>query len=170
MNDAIDRQFVLAVYPSSHGFAFVLFERPDAPFDWGMKQIRKRNKNAQTLEWIKKLVDRYEPEVLVFEAPSAKSKRTDRIVRLYRMLTHFAIIEQLSVSRYTRAEVRSCFATVGASTKYEIARVIANQIPAFMHRLPPVRKIWMSEDPRQSLFDAAALGIAHYARKDQGLV
>lgn len=163
MTRAKDRQFVLSVYPTSHGFAFVLFEGPEAPFDWGVKEIRERRKNARTLERIKRLIDRYQPEVLVFEATSKKSIRTARIMRFYRMLLHLAETKQLTVVRYTKAEVRKCFASVGAKTKYEIAKAIAIQIPAFMHRLPPVRKIWMSEDPRQSLFDAAALGIAYYA-------
>jgi len=50
----------------------------------------------------------------------------------------------------------------GAETKYEIAQAVAGIIPAFKHRLPPIRKIWQSEDERQSLFDAASLGIAYY--------
>ena len=60
--------------------------------------------------------------------------------------------------------MKECFASVGAGTKYEIAKAIATQIPAFAHRLPRLRKIWMSEDPRQSLFDAAALGLTFFAR------
>lgn len=43
--------------------------------------------------------------------------------------------------------------TAGAFTKYEIAKAIARRIPAFAHRLPRLRKLWMSEDPRQGLFD-----------------
>ena len=67
------------------------------------------------------------------------------------------------VSRISRDAIRACFASVGARKKYDIAQAIARQIPALAHRPPRVRKIWMSEDPRQSLFDAAALGLAFYA-------
>jgi len=79
------------------------------------------------------------------------------------MVTHLSESEFIEVSRISRGSIRACFASVGAKTKYEIAQAVARQIPALAHRLPPLRKIWMSEDPRQSLFDVAALGVAFYA-------
>lgn len=157
------QHFALAVYPTCHGFSFVLFEGPDAPFDWGIKEVREKQKNEKTLDGIQAILERYRPEVLVIEDTGHGSRRTTRIRRLYKMLAHLAETESVEVVRYTRADIRACFASVGAKTKYEIAKAIAKEIPAFMHRLPPVRKIWMSEDSRQSLFDAAALGITHYA-------
>jgi len=157
--------FVLAVYPTCHGFAFVLFEGPEAPFDWGVKDIRATQKNAKTLDAVKVIMTKYRPRVLLIENTGHGSRRTTRIRRLYQMLVHLSDTEGIPVVRYTRQDIRECFAPVGAKTKYEIAKAIANQIPSFMHRLPPVRKLWMSEDQRQSLFDAAALGITHYARQ-----
>ena len=156
--------FVLALYPTSHGFSFVLFEGPDAPFDWGVKEVREKRKNPKVLDDVKALIELYHPEVLVMEdTDKGKIRRAARIRRLYRMLRHLASIEEIDVHRFTRADIRACFASVGAVTKYEIAKAIATQIPAFAHRLPRVRKLWMSEDPRQGLFDAAALGLTYYA-------
>ncbi|MHB8147501.1 MAG: hypothetical protein ACYDGM_09635 [Vulcanimicrobiaceae bacterium] len=156
---------VLSIYPFSRGFAFVLFEGVDNPFDWGVKEIKRKEKNAGTLAEIKKLVDRYRPEVLVIEETVGRgSRRTPRIRKLYRMLVHFARAEFVDLHRCSKSEIKACFAYVGACTKYEIAKAIAIQIPAFAHRTPPRRKAWMTEDPRQSLFDAAALGLAYYAR------
>lgn len=158
--------FILSVYPTSHGFAFVLFEGPEAPFDWGVKDIREKKKNTKILDDVRTIIERYHPEILVIEDTSMRHvRRVARIKRLYRMLRHLADVEQLDVHRYTRGDIRACFAPVGAVTKYEIAQAIATQIPAFAHRLPRVRKLWMSEDPRQSLFDAAALGLTYYARQ-----
>jgi len=158
-------RFVLAVVPTCHGFSFVLFEGPDAPFDWGTKDIREKDKNPRTLDAVRAIMERYRPEVLVLEDAAHGSRRTLRIRRLFRMLSHLAVTLDIPVIRYTRKDIRACFVSVGATTKYEIAKAIAIQIPAFTHRLPPIRKIWMSEDPRQSLFDAAALGIAYYGRQ-----
>lgn len=156
---------VLSLYPFSRGFAFVLFEGPESPFDWGVKEIKEKHKNTKTLEAIKKLIDRYRPEALVIEDTTGKeSRRTARIRKLYRMLVHFAAAEYVDLHRCSKSEVKACFASVGARTKYEIAMAIATQIPAFAHRVPRVRKPWMSEDPRQSLFDAAALGLTYFAR------
>jgi hypothetical protein len=159
--------FVLAFYPTTHGFAFVLFEGPQSPFDWGVRELRGTRKNARTLKALKKLIDRYRPQALVIENTSrVRSRRVERIRRLHRMIRHLAKAEQVDAYRYTRSEVRARFASVGAIRKDEIAEAIATVIPAFAHRLPPKRKIWMSEDPRQSLFDAAALGLTYYGEAE----
>lgn len=77
-------------------------------------------------------------------------------------LTTLAATAEVELVTFTREALREVFAEVGAETKYEIAQAVAGIIPAFKHRLPPIRKIWQSEDERQSLFDAASLGIAYY--------
>lgn len=164
MTVADPKELVLALYPTSRGFAFVFFEGPESPYEWGVKEIKEKHKNRKTLEAIKKLIDQYRPEVLVIEDTSERgSRRTSRIRKLYRMLAHTADAEYVDVSRCTKREIQACFKPVGARTKYEIAKAIALQIPAFAHRMPRIRKPWMSEDPRLSLFDAAALGLTYYA-------
>ncbi len=165
MSDAQPQNLVLAVYPFSRGFAFVFFEGPESPFDWGVKELKEKHKNARTVEALRKLITRYRPEVLVVEDTSESgSRRTSRIRKLYRMLEHVAMAELVEVHRCRRSEIAECFVQVGALTKHEIAQAIAMRIPAFAHRLPPYRKPWMSEDPRQSLFDAVALALAFYHR------
>jgi len=164
MTNARFNVFVLSIYPTSRGFAFVLFEGPASPFDWGTKEFRGRHKNMQTLRAVAAIIDRYRPEVLVIEDFTVKgSRRSSRIRKLYRALTHLAETEQVDVQRISRTQVRLCFASVGATTKHEIAMAIAKQILALAHRLPRTRKIWMSEDPRQNLFDAAAIGLTYFA-------
>lgn len=171
MNQKTNNNLVLAVYPTSRGYAFVLFEGPQSPHDWGVKEIRKKNKNEQTLKSIHALIERYRPDCLIIEDHTEHgSRRSSRIRRLYRMIAHLAETEQVELFRYSRRAIRECFELVGARTKYEIAQAIARQIPAFAHRLPRVRKIWMSEDPRQSLFDAAALGAVFYVKKVEKLL
>lgn len=165
MTGRYQKDFVLAVYPMSRGIAFVVFEGPNVPHDWGVKEIRERKKNDKTLERVKKLVDQYEPTIVVFESTAGKSRRSERIIRFYKTLSRYAETRNLTVKRYTRAEVVACFQSVGATTKREIAVAIAELIPQLVHRLPPIPKIWQSEDPRQSLFDAAALGMTHYASR-----
>src|ERR1022692_2213241 len=156
--------FILAIYPSARGFAFVVFEGPDSPFDWGTKEFRGTDKNGRSLSAITELVERYRPDAIVIEDfADNRARRSSRIRRLYRSLVHLAQTECIDLFRYSKIQVRHCFGSVGATTKYEIATAIARQIPAFGHRLPRFRKIWMSEDGRQNLFDAAALGLTHYA-------
>ncbi len=156
---------VLAISASPRGFAFVLFQKKDTPFDWGIKEIRGPLKNPRCLLAIKKLVVRYRPERIVLEDLSAKgSRRGPRIRALHKMIERLAQSERVRVVRYSRAEIRSAFGAENARTRPEIAQAVAKRIPAFAPKLPPLRKIWMSEDPRQSLFDAAALGVTWYGR------
>lgn len=161
----VTQGLVLSIYPTSRGYSFVLFEGPQSPYDWGVKDIRKRKKNEATFEGFKALLERYRPDHVVIENYTEHgSRRSSRIRRLYRMLVQYTINECIEVNLISRDTIRTYFASVGAKTKYEIAQAIAVQIPALAHRLPRLRKIWMSEDPRQSLFDAAALGIVFYGQ------
>src|SRR6266853_1293987 len=154
--------FVLAVSASPRGFSFVVFQGPEHPFDWGVKEIRGSQKNALTLLGIKKLIRQYQPKAIVIEETGPGSRRGARIRVLYRLLVKIAHREQITVVRYTRAQVCATFEAEKVRTRPEIAKAIATRIPAFAPRLPPLRKIWMSEDPRQTLFDAAALGLTYF--------
>ena len=154
---------LLAVYPTTRGFAYVMFDGPISPFDWAMKDMPPKGKNAATLTAIEKLIERYHPDVLVMEKlkPSGQN-RSIRICDLYKAILHLAETHQIEVFRYDRSDVQRWFASVCAKTKPEIAQAIAREIPAFIHRLPPIRKIWMSADRRQSLFDASALALCYF--------
>jgi hypothetical protein len=154
---------VLTLYPFSRGFAFVLFEAPKSPVDWGVKEIKEKHRNDKTLAAIKVLVERYRPVVMVIEETGEhRYRRTSRIRKLYRMLTKYTTSERIDLHRIEQHAIWEHFAGSGALTKYEVAKAIVHQVPGFAHRMPRIRKPWMSADPRQSLFDAAALGILFY--------
>jgi hypothetical protein len=164
MSHANMPQLVLSLYPSSRGYAFMFFEGPHDPFDWGVKEIRKSRKNEATLKEIHALVGSCRPDrILIEDYAEPGSRRALRIKRLYQMIVDLAKKEGIEVSRVSHDAILACFAPEGAKTKREIALAVAQQIPALEHRMPRPRQIWMSEDPRQSLFDAAALGMAFYA-------
>lgn len=160
-----EASLVLAFSPSTHGYAFVLFEGSASPVDWGVHEIRGRaEKNRKTIEALRKLIALYHPETLVLEdTRDQESRRHSRIKRLQSRLRHLAHSAGIDVKLYGRSAVRAAFLSTGAVTKHEIAEAIAEMITAFAHRLPRKRKLWMSEDPKQSLFDAAALGLTYYA-------
>jgi hypothetical protein len=157
---------VLSIYPFSRGFAFVLFEGPYNPFDWGVKDIKEKHRNEKTLDAIKELIDRYNPDAIIIEETGVGgARRSSRIRKLYRSLTHLSNTELIDLYRFPPSAIKRYFEPVGAVTKYEIAKAIGRQIPAFAHRMPKVRKPWMSADPKQSLFDAAALGLTYYGSR-----
>ncbi len=164
MTHEIHHSFVLSLYPTSRGFAFVLFERNGALFDWGVKDIKEKHKNAKAFAEIRKLNDEYRPEALVIEATSDGEKpgRTSRIRKLYRMLVRLAAEEFIDIHRYSWKDVRSRLGFAGTATRHDIAQAVATQIPAFVIRVPKPRKAWMSESRWNGLFHAAALGLVYY--------
>lgn len=125
--------------------------------------MKEKHKNTKTFDAIKKLIERYEPDLIVMDDTSDReSRRSSRIRKLYRLIGHLAASQSIDIERYSKAQVRQCFAHVGARNKHEIARAIAAQVPALAHKMPPLRKMWVGDDYRQGLFDAAAIGLTHF--------
>jgi hypothetical protein len=107
---------------------------------------------------------RYAPETIILEDfEQRRRKRIERVQRLSRAIIQLGATRGMEVCVYGRAAVRTCFATVGAKTRYEIAQAIAAHLDAFRHRMPPLRRAWMSQDARLSIFDAASLALTHFA-------
>jgi hypothetical protein len=165
MNSRKRHELVLAIYPNSRGFAFVLFEGPISPVDWGIVVVGGRNKNRRCLVRIRSIFVRYAPDILVIQDMSESgTHRAHRLRRLNRMIEDLADARQIPLYAYSRAQVRSCFTQLGFVTKQGIAEAIAKQISAFERYVPPVRKPWMSEHVRMGLFDAAALAWTFFSR------
>jgi hypothetical protein len=153
---------VFAVFPTRTGFGWVLFEGPTNPVDWGVATIA-RERNKSSLLRVDALLDELKPKSLVleqFEGPG--SRRADRIQQLCRDILDLANTKGMDAHVYGHADIRTSFEEVGARSRYEIATAIASRIDDFAHELPPKRKIWLPEDPRMGLFNAAAVALTHY--------
>lgn len=158
------RELVLALQPCSRGISYILFEGPQSPITWQMRDARGRKKVARAFEVTSELITRYEPEILVIEdILGSKDPQLNRRKRLQRMITSYAEGRGLDVYAYTREDIRACFADTGAITRPEIARVIAGRIHA-LSKLPPERKLWKSQHRRMYLYDAAALALTYFSR------
>jgi hypothetical protein len=148
---------VLALYPTTRGFGFALFDDERRLIDWGLVGIRTGDKNVATMQAMAKTIVRVSPTLIVAEDTRPKgSRRHPRIGRLHAMLLAHAHEHRIPFRRYSRAQV---FRYFNVLTKWELALTVAHALPQLQPRLPPKRKPWMSEDARQSLFDAAALGL-----------
>jgi Holliday junction resolvasome RuvABC endonuclease subunit len=159
---------VLAVDPSPRGFGYAVLEGPDRLIDWGVKET-KTDKNKRSLKLIADLIEQYEPSVLVLEDYAGKgSRRCRRVVELIGEISSLALQRKVRVKRFSRAEIKQTFAESGATTKYEIAIIIAKRFPELTPRLPRFRKPWMSEDYRMSIFDAVGLALAFISEKQKG--
>ncbi len=153
---------VMALHHTSQGFGWVLFENPHSPVAWSIVRT-----NAGRELWIidrfKHLLNRYEPAVVILEDfTTGESRRVPRIRKLCRAVLGEAARRKIETRVFTREVVRDAFARYSAATRNEIARVIADRIDGFSHRLPPPRTQGGSSDLRQSLFDAAALAITYF--------
>jgi len=114
------------------------------------------------------LIDKYEPAVVVLEAfEGRETKRIERIQALCRTMVREAEERAIDVSIFDRDAIRMAFAKFGASSRSEIARVIADHLDGFSHRMPRERKIGDSEDVRHSLFNAAALALTYFVSRGE---
>jgi hypothetical protein len=156
------RSYVFGFHPTARGFGWVAFEGPFAAYDWGIFTATG-DKNTTCLRKLEELFDRITPETLVIEAFDKQSSlRSDRIRRLCLSVVSLATDRGADVAVFTRSDIQSCFATVGARTRDEIANAVAQHVPALEPRLPKRRGAGDSEDKRLSLFCAGALVLTYY--------
>jgi hypothetical protein len=160
-SDPIQRR-VLAIYPVSRAFGYVVLESPAMLIEWGVKAIRTEKTN-RTLVKLEELIDRYAPDVIVLEdCGSGSSNRCCRIGHLLGDIAGLGEGRRVRVSAVPRSGVRKFFSAAGAATKHEIARAIAKRLPELASLVPQLRKPWMSEGYHMAVFSAAALALTFY--------
>ena len=147
---------VLAVDPTTKGFAYALLEGSTELLDWGMAQARV-NGDGHSIRRIKAFLGRYEPELIVLEG-GEDSRRGARAKRFLAKVETLARESGIEVRRVSRTQVREIFKPSG-TTKHEIALEVSRRFPHLAPRLPRKRKPWMSEDERMSIFDAVSFGL-----------
>lgn len=165
-NVATARYFglTLAVHPCTFGFGWVLFENPQTPVAWAIVRQRAGHER-KLLNSFKRLIARYEPATVVLEAfHEGESLRRPRIRRLCNDMLTATRAAKIDTRIFDRDMIRHAFAKFGAQTRGEIARVIAQRIDSFGHRLPTSREVWNTLDPRQCLFDAAAVALTYFVQ------
>jgi hypothetical protein len=156
---------VLAVYFNTRGFTFVLFESSLSPVDWGVKEVRRPRRHANSVTRLNAIFDRYEPDILVIQDTSPQgTRRPARIIKLNLAIAGLAREREIPVYAYSRAEVLDVFGPLGVSNKQMIAEFIAKRVPVFERYVPRPRKPWKSEDARMGIFDAAALGLVFFQK------
>lgn len=153
---------LLALYFNTRGFGYVLLEGPMDPVDWGMKTPR-RTTEAATMRQVRQLLDMVAPSILVLQRCRGPFMRCSaRVKGQVAKTAALARRRRITVARYSRSDVRACFAPHGAQNKVEIAQAIAARFPEFQSRVPPPRKPWVKEHHQMGFFDATALAFTHY--------
>lgn len=158
---------VLAIHATTCGFAYCLFNGPGQLYDWGIKHVGRGDKNTESLLAIEHFITRFDPYAIAIEdVTEPGSKRVSRVRTLYREIEKLADRASVETYAYPWQIVFSVFKEGQPKTRHDLAQMVAVILPSFARRLPPKRKIWLPQDPRQALFDAAALGITFYAVND----
>jgi hypothetical protein len=154
---------VLSFHLNRRGIAFCLFDAPGSLHDWGIKHVAWRSRQESTLAIARHLMERFAPDAVVIEDASAiGARRSKRVVALYREIEALADEHSINIYLYPWEAVFVAFAARHPKSRHDIAVQVANLLPMIKRRLPPKRRCWLPQDPRQSLFDAAALGLTYY--------
>jgi len=159
------RVFALDVRPRS--FGYVVFEGPDRLLDWGVRSFRKGVNSVRVplATKIAALLEEFHPAIVVTkEAPSRKKVNRAKSRRVLEVIRHKASIVGIKPRVFSRRVVRNPFGGEERLTRYRIATALAERFSELAPILPPKRKCYQSEDYRMSIFDAAALGVAYFAR------
>lgn len=166
MNGAAeDRIRVLAVDPTTRGFAFAVLEGPQRLIDWGVRRVNVHQKNTATVDGVAALIRWYRPDALVIEnCDPRESRRRARVYELSRDLRDLGLRQQLITHAVSGYVLRLACTGQRSATKEQVAATLAAQFPELARRVPPHRKPWMNEDPRINLFDAVGLAVAFYRR------
>jgi hypothetical protein len=163
-----DSGVTMAIAPTCRGLGYIVFESPDLPMDWGVKEVRK-NKMRDCLLKARVLMHMLQPSTLVVEdARHASSRRSKRVRELIDKLADLAKEQGITVVRCPREKVLREFGRMGADSKDDIAAVVARLVPELAPRVPPRRRIWESEHHSMGIFEAAALALTHFARGKGG--
>ena len=161
---------ILAIAPSTRGFGFAVLEGKETLVDWGVKSANG-DKNARSLERLETLIAYYLPEVLIMEDHSAKnSRRSPRIRELGLQIVTAASNRNVRVKLFSRQQVRQVFFADGRGTKHALAEILAKRYPEELaSRLPRKRHPWDSEVHSMDIFDAVALALVFWLKKEIGL-
>jgi hypothetical protein len=155
---------ILAIDPTSRGFAFAVLEASAFLVDWGERIIPA--KTGGLLRKVDELLSRYKPDLVAIEdvvvPHTRRRKRAQKEIRLIELL---ALKRGLMAQRISRLAVRGAFAP--AKSKFDVALRFAEIFPALGERLPRKRKAWTTEDARMNVFDA--LGFAAAAMEQKGI-
>lgn len=152
-------RMALAVDPTTKGFAFVVIE-DGLLVDWGVRHAGPI-KTSGSLKKLRLLLKQFTPDVLVLEDVNHNSSRRWRRIRqLVGIFAREGRRHHVNIRRVTRRQVQRYFAGYSVPiTKHRVALALAERFPELRERLPRVRKVWMTEDERMSIFDALAMAM-----------
>jgi len=165
----------LAIFPSTEGFGWIVFDGPLSPVDWGTSMVADGarspgEKNARCLKRIESFLSELRPATLVLETFEGEgARKRDRVRKLCRSIVSLATMQGIPVDIISKPAIAAYFASAQPKTRHDVATIVAAHLPEISYRLPDKRKAQTSEHPKMALFNAAALLFVHYGNPAEPL-
>src|ERR1041384_7216621 len=112
---------VFAVDPYTRGIGFAVLEGRNKLIDWGLKEARVE-KHVRCLRLTEDLIDKYQPDVVVFEdIHDENCRRCSRVRELIQAIERLTKEKKVEASSFSCRAIQSVFSTSQDVTKQEIA-------------------------------------------------
>ena len=166
MNQTTSKQVrILAIALTARGFGYSVMEGQNI-LESGNKGV-KGNKNLNSVSKVEKLMNLFQPGVLVLQDVNASGcRRAPRIKTLHRQISELAVSRKIKVSLLSGDKLRISLLGDAKGTKHEMADFLAQKYPVELAgKLPPKRRAWENEDGRMDMFDAVGLAVVFGMKK-----
>jgi hypothetical protein len=166
MNQSISNQVrILAIALSARGFGYSVME-DQTILESGNKGV-KGNKTLNSVSKVEKLMNLFQPTVLVLQDVNAKGcHRAPRIKALHQQVIGLAEKRKCKVVFFSGKRLRIALLGDVKGTKHEMAEMLAQKFPVELAgKLPPKRRSWENEDGRMDMFDAVGLAVVFWISK-----
>jgi hypothetical protein len=158
---------ILAIDLRPRRFGYSVFEGPRFLLDWGANAYPSNGDPEGTVaaRRLAALLRFSNPSAVVVKMERWESAKNDSVVRsMVEAITRETSSRSIPICLVGQNELASTFRDLQCETKYEIASVLTRIFPELLWKLPPPRRIWESEHPRMTIFDAIALGFTYWQR------
>ena len=155
---------ILALDVRPRSFGYVVFEGSNQLLECGVKGF-PNGVNAVQVPRSRKLeplMEEFRPSGVVLREPGLRRNRK----RFINSVREKAAGRRVGVRLLSPRAIQKAFGSQKCMARYELASALAERFPELAWLLPPKRKCWQSEDYRMSIFDAAAIGVAYFTRRE----
>jgi len=154
--DNFERFLALDLHPRSLGYA--VFENADL-LDWGLRKWGSGD-NITARRKLCRLIDLWKPTRILIREGAPHQE--------YAIVQALASGSTVPIRTVKRRMVHSAFSSSRRLSRFDIAKLVAESYPELALRVPTARKLGHAEPFQIRMFNAAAIGIAHFKAKMSG--
>ena len=161
---------VLAIDLRNRRSGFAIFEGPRNLLDFGTTVLPSDQAEPAMARFVD-LLRMSVPSIIVVKKDRWENMASSSGARHFvDMLTNESIKREIQIRVLEQDAITATFLNLDCSTKVEISTALARVFPELVWQLPPERKAWESEHPRQTVFDAIALGLAYWQHETNNVL